>query len=313
MSVATEMVAELDITDQDVNQIADMIDGEIASLVPDWRLGTGIFANMSFCQNCASNHTSCGSLMDYLSKNPGANNLQFLQCSSHGCAAMHGRFEEITYQVNDGSEHHVTEGAPMVSSHSENSHYNEIWDYHGSAELSSLGSSGSHSDEEHEKLDESVSAEDDTKIGLKNEISIKDDCSLSEIHSLQCAISDDYENEIQQELRWVKAKYQMELAKLRDQQLGIEPKSSKYKTDNGVLLCQVSNTAQGNNKGNEQHCSVNWHSRVNNSCLKVGHCEANKESHNAENMDTAKSFYSGSLVPFSLHRTTSLPVDAIDL
>ncbi|KAF5946070.1 hypothetical protein HYC85_016298 [Camellia sinensis] len=36
LSVATEMVAELDITDQDVTKIADMIDGEITSLVPEW-------------------------------------------------------------------------------------------------------------------------------------------------------------------------------------------------------------------------------------------------------------------------------------
>ncbi|XP_042482566.1 serine/threonine-protein kinase WNK1-like isoform X2 [Macadamia integrifolia] len=42
LSVATEMVAELDITDQDVTKIADMIDGEIASLVPEWKLGPGI-------------------------------------------------------------------------------------------------------------------------------------------------------------------------------------------------------------------------------------------------------------------------------
>ncbi|XP_059652682.1 serine/threonine-protein kinase WNK1-like isoform X2 [Cornus florida] len=56
LSVATEMVAELDITDQDVTKIADMIDGEIASLVPDWKPGPGIeetprFANSSFCHN----------------------------------------------------------------------------------------------------------------------------------------------------------------------------------------------------------------------------------------------------------------------
>ena len=35
LSVATEMVSELDITDQDFTKIADMIDGEITSLVPE--------------------------------------------------------------------------------------------------------------------------------------------------------------------------------------------------------------------------------------------------------------------------------------
>lgn len=42
MSVATEMVAELDITDQDVIKIAEMIDGEIVTLVAKWKIGPGI-------------------------------------------------------------------------------------------------------------------------------------------------------------------------------------------------------------------------------------------------------------------------------
>lgn len=37
MSVATEMVAELDLTDQDVTTIAAMIDTEIQAYFPDWR------------------------------------------------------------------------------------------------------------------------------------------------------------------------------------------------------------------------------------------------------------------------------------
>ncbi|KAA8547545.1 hypothetical protein F0562_003974 [Nyssa sinensis] len=92
LSVATEMVAELDITDQDVIKIVDMIDGEIVSLVPEWKSGSGIeetpcFANLRFCHNCASNHTSDGSFMNFLSKNPSAKDLQILQCSGNGCNA----------------------------------------------------------------------------------------------------------------------------------------------------------------------------------------------------------------------------------
>ncbi|PKI44764.1 hypothetical protein CRG98_034712 [Punica granatum] len=76
LSVATEMVAELDIHDQDETKIADMIDDEISSLVPEWRPGPGIqetprSSNMGFCHNCASNHTSMGSLMEFLSHNLG--------------------------------------------------------------------------------------------------------------------------------------------------------------------------------------------------------------------------------------------------
>ncbi|CAL9193756.1 unnamed protein product [Musa hybrid cultivar] len=72
MSVATEMVAELDITEYDVTIIADMIDGEVASLVPQWKPGPAVegipgLPSPAFCQNYACNVSSCGSLLDSLS------------------------------------------------------------------------------------------------------------------------------------------------------------------------------------------------------------------------------------------------------
>ena len=42
ISVATEMVAELDLTDQDVTAIAEMIDSEIQAHVPEWVGGEGL-------------------------------------------------------------------------------------------------------------------------------------------------------------------------------------------------------------------------------------------------------------------------------
>lgn len=80
ISVATEMVEELEMDDRDVTKIATMIDGEIASLVPSWRSG------LEFC-NCASNPSSVGSVMD----------LNVMQCCRNGCEEKHGRFEEITF------------------------------------------------------------------------------------------------------------------------------------------------------------------------------------------------------------------------
>ncbi|GAB2287404.1 Serine/threonine-protein kinase wnk1 [Dionaea muscipula] len=108
LTVATEMVSELDITDQDVTRIADMIDGEIASLVPEWKPGwegmeeeTTYFTNTdNLCQNCASNDASVGSFLEFISNNPeAAQNLQILD-TCDACACHHGRFEEITWQVN---------------------------------------------------------------------------------------------------------------------------------------------------------------------------------------------------------------------
>ncbi|KAH9303175.1 hypothetical protein KI387_014758, partial [Taxus chinensis] len=42
MSVASEMVVELYLVDQDVSKIAAMIDEEILALVPNWKAGVAI-------------------------------------------------------------------------------------------------------------------------------------------------------------------------------------------------------------------------------------------------------------------------------
>lgn len=57
MSVASEMVAELDLTDQDVTKIAEMIDAAILAMVPEWRPGVAI-------------DEAYGEAEDHLSKTP---------------------------------------------------------------------------------------------------------------------------------------------------------------------------------------------------------------------------------------------------
>uniref|UniRef100_M4DEX1 Uncharacterized protein n=1 Tax=Brassica campestris TaxID=3711 RepID=M4DEX1_BRACM len=79
ISVAREMVEELEMDDRDVTKIANMIDGEIASLVPDWRSGLGF--ESSLC-NCTSNRSA----IDF----------NVRQCCTNMCGEKHGRFEEIT-------------------------------------------------------------------------------------------------------------------------------------------------------------------------------------------------------------------------
>lgn len=54
ISVAREMVEELEMDECDVTKIANMIDGEIASLVPSWNI---------LC-SCASNRSSVVSVTD---------------------------------------------------------------------------------------------------------------------------------------------------------------------------------------------------------------------------------------------------------
>ncbi|GMN25381.1 hypothetical protein TIFTF001_000921 [Ficus carica] len=334
-SVATEMVAELDITDQDVTRIADMIDGEIASLVPEWKTGPGIvetprFGNQNFCHNCASKHNSGGSFMSFLTNNPaaGSKNLPVGQCCRHGCASMHGRFEEITYQA-DESDHHVTEGA---------SNYQEIWGRHKSREHSSVGSGQSHSDEEYEKIGQAiVRTMSQKEIKLDKSSSrgsfrnLSGSHSLSSISSTHNELAKNHEKEMMQGLRWLKAKLQMELRELKDHQLGLVSNSSnsgstEHRLDNGFLSSLVLNTL-GEDNGVVFRSSAydirlkssDYHHRNNVSKSSPGlesqrarNCAA-LESPKPEDMVTAKSLHTGSLFPHSLHRTVSLPVDAVDL
>ncbi|KAG0474068.1 hypothetical protein HPP92_015925 [Vanilla planifolia] len=111
LSVATEMVAELDIDEYEVTRIAEMIDDELSTLVPDWKTNSLCISSSNLCQNCASNVSSHGSIQDHLAlRNLGGGNLQPLHCSNLECAAMHGRFEEITYRV-EGLEDFDTRNA----------------------------------------------------------------------------------------------------------------------------------------------------------------------------------------------------------
>ncbi|KAL1339851.1 hypothetical protein AAHE18_U071000 [Arachis hypogaea] len=352
ISVAAEMVAELDITDQDVTRIADMIDGEIASLVPDWRRGPGIdesprFSNQGLCHNCVSNHTSSGSLLDFISQNPGSKNPKLGECCRRGCTSMHGRFEEITFESED-YDNHVRENVPNISSQSHSVQYQGLWNQHESRELSPVASDQSHSDEQYEQLDKSIAAEDkgqdhwETKFASNAGSSLRNlsgTHDFSTIRSLCCDLEGDYEEEIQKELRWLKAKYQMELRELKDQHLGLMPKSSssnsndkeENKTEHQLVmpLHLLTKTLKASNNNNVIHlkpftnnlncdATTNHPPHCNNSipdldAQRAQNREAMESLSEEEGMVNAKNFFSGTLLPHSLHRTVSLPVDAVDV
>ncbi|KAI3695052.1 hypothetical protein L1987_78040 [Smallanthus sonchifolius] len=262
-SVANEMVFELDITNQDVHKIANMIDGEISCLVPEWKKGGFLSSeqdhenNDGYCQNCASN----GSEINPESKK------KLLQCSRHHCGGnIHGRFEEITYQF-EGSELCLTEGAPVVSSQSDGLQYSDIW---------GVNQSEYHSCTEDEPVVEKV---------VKFE---------------EPDVADDYENEIRQELRWLKAKYQMELRELKDKQLGLAPtfdKHTKHKTSR-------------QHKDDHDHLLKSFASGTH----FVSFTLEDRETETCEDtsFSTTKNLCTGDLISQPLHRATSLPVDPID-
>ncbi|KAK6122678.1 hypothetical protein DH2020_043577 [Rehmannia glutinosa] len=251
LSVATEMVAELDITDQDVTKIAEMIDGEIASLVPEWRSGVGIeespsHKNGSCCQNCDSD----GSLTGYLTSHRSGKSLQSPQCSKNGCGAIHGRFEEITYE----------------------------FEHEGPEVISQIGN-----------IEQSRNDNEERNIRIEKE-------NAFNITTNSSTLTEDYENEIRQELRWLKAKYQMQLRNLQDHQLGAVSKSSN--SDSNDKECEKNNLSTVSSVPDD--FEPKSFASAHNSCSPV-------------HLGTAKDFYSGPLLPNSLHRATSLPVDATGL
>ncbi|CDY10641.1 BnaA05g17210D [Brassica napus] len=94
-SVAEEMVSELDITNQDVVKIAEMIDAEIAALVPDWKTDdhnvTEGEKNGGFCGNCATNgyiQETVSSNSELSGEKPHQHHYQF---DERSCSSVHGR------------------------------------------------------------------------------------------------------------------------------------------------------------------------------------------------------------------------------
>ncbi|CAH8308526.1 unnamed protein product [Eruca vesicaria subsp. sativa] len=185
-SVAAEMVSELDITNQDVAKIAEMIDAEIAALVPNWKIDgehnvTESEANVGFCGNCATN----GYIQETVSSNSEVSGEKPHQHHNHqfderSCSSVHGRFEEISYQVEGQEEH--GDGVVVSGEGNNNNngiHYADIW---------GLRESRSDDGEEEQR-------------------------SVRKVRGEWWS-----ENEIRRELRWLKARHKIQLARVSDHQ-----------------------------------------------------------------------------------------------
>ncbi|XP_020694152.1 probable serine/threonine-protein kinase WNK1 isoform X1 [Dendrobium catenatum] len=111
MSVATEMVTDLNITYYDITQIAKLIDDEVASLVSEWQPGLNIgeMPGHVMPSNDEPDFSSANPVLSYLPKTneSSTENSENLDCS------LHGRFGEITYHVRDSERD--TQGASIPS------------------------------------------------------------------------------------------------------------------------------------------------------------------------------------------------------
>ncbi|XP_038722524.1 probable serine/threonine-protein kinase WNK9 isoform X2 [Tripterygium wilfordii] len=330
LSVATEMVAELDFAEQDVMKIAEMIDGEIAALVPEWNQGSqGLgaeevpeHASENICNHCTPN----GYLLDNASA---SKNLQVLKCSKHGCAAVHGRFEEVTYQV-EGREQCAVHDPQDSSGQSDDINYTDIWAQRDGWETSLHESREIRSNEAYDLLDDQPCEEEEKVINIDRKGESKGRKSSSSNPPASHAFSDDYENEIRQELRWLKARYQIQLRQLTNQQMKVKSKSSGLTSANlghrkksVVPMPPISPQVRIENSehvlaylASKKHLTSGFAGHADKShpdSPEVQMCGAIDGSLSPDEIITAKSFYTGVLLPHSLQRATSLPVDAVDV
>jgi len=294
------MVAELDITDHEVTRIADMIDGEVSALVPGWRPGPGIeeAPDTSYCHNCGSNVSSCGSLYAYMSS--GRQGCQ--------CAELHGRFEEITFQA-DGEQCDLQESA-------------------GSSD------DGGGQTEHYVKSKESTHVNGLVQMGRRD---LSSQLCFSSFQEQSCS-SNHYENDTNHHTNGFDMKHEVKIAKYKARKMAqlkkaIHP-SLDFDNAYGVNRMKPSlNKLQSFHIGKnhsfrvpttspgkasmDYHSDLNsqvWHSRhPDPGAQRARHCEVNASGSSPDYMFTARRYYTGAQLPPNLPRTKSVPpLSAVD-
>lgn len=292
LNVAVEMVSELDITEYEVTRIAEMIDGELEALVPGWKVGLeatdGLlgFRSRNRCENCTSDVFSCDSPLDFLpSKSPGCGNLPLYYSSNLEFTAMHGRFEEITYE-GEGFE-----GAPAISStHSDG--------------VDSCGDAtrGFHYHEEGEHMCSSSSIDEE----ISNKKKVSDElCDLN-------VKSDNkhHEDEIQHDLSESKGFLHppsdpCNLDQKKED--GVSYGSSLASKGETMKSFQLTKSRRFRIPCDDQVAGMEANLNFGNF---FGISNLNRSP---EPMSSSKSLYTGNILPSPILRTKSLPVDAVDV
>ncbi|KAA0062593.1 putative serine/threonine-protein kinase WNK9 isoform X1 [Cucumis melo var. makuwa] len=208
LTVATEMIAELDITDQDVIKIAEKIDGEISSLVPEWKPGPGIdetprisYDGGSQSYN-ASNQPSDNILIE--NKGNGIKLYQILNLSTDGHALAHKHFEQEQFSLKaDRPTQPVVGSIPNVSSQ----HYQPDSVLPENQALSSRSFRQRHYDDNYKKTDQSLAVGYKEKLPDKkatvidtSQRSLLGSRSLSRVSSY---CEDKFSSQIHWEIRWL--------------------------------------------------------------------------------------------------------------
>lgn len=294
LSVATEMVGELDITDHEVTRIADMIDGEVSALVPDWMAGPGIeeAPDTTYCHNCGSNVSSCGSLFDYMSSDTRG-------CR---CAELHGRFEEITFQAADEDQ-------------------------------SGLQDSGGSSDdvagqkEQHVKDKEAIHMNGFPKMGRRG---LSDRLCFSSFQEQSCS-ANNYESDTDNQAKGFDIKHEVKMAKYKARKMAqlkraIHPSLDLDNLNGAARRKPALSKLQSFHVGKHHNFRVptcqrspasgntSPHPVINNQA-RLPDQGAQRSPRTGSGQDftfTARSYYTGAQLPPNLPRTRSMPVRAVD-
>lgn len=139
-------------------------------------------------------------------------------------------------------------------------------------------------------------------------------------------LEEDYENEIRKELRWLKAKYEIQLRELKDMQLrslsrtgSFSPRADNRKEEikdkvSSSVLSEKTNEDLLRSVDSGKHYSLCFPVNYGSTCASQGiqNFDAAFGAYGPKHVVTTNGFYAEELLPQSLHRASSLPVDAVD-
>lgn len=334
MDVANEMVGELDITEYEVSIIADMIEGEVASLAPEWKPDSTTevpgFTYTAFCDDRPSDRSIDNSA------NNNQHSAQYSELDSpvdNEC-----QFEERTYKVAESGK--VVDDGPEALSTSQA----EVLD------MTSHISRDSHSDDEGDKFDRLANEAKEIHLNSKIQTGTRESVGLPDPGQSSKAVKpkfqrcppikiEKYVYQVPQELGRISSKRQSE-QKDNKNQLFSPKLSSPYpyynrkdsraavpsphtprKAPNDKFMKSFNfgkrfsfNTPPRRNllqasKSFAEHTKISQSSRPDSGAQKPPRSKENPES-GLENMVTAKNFYAASQLPSFFARARSLPQSA---
>ncbi|MCO5612228.1 hypothetical protein L7F22_066491 [Adiantum nelumboides] len=274
MCVASEMVEELDLADQDVTRIAEMIDAAVLVMVPEWQPGVAIEERFDHEENSSKDPPqlrssrlwgSDGSTQSSDSSFSGVpaellHSWQDSVCgvatnSIHSGSNVHGRFEEVLYQLRPGGENHEEDPCTNTTRSSED--VGDEWEHSSSSDSSPVCPAA----DDLAPMDKTDPAFTDKQLeslfrsrnlygGVMNAWALfQDDFGSDQNSELLMQEVKNLTLKFQQELKELQLRHQNALLELRAQW-------QSKRTTSDVSGMQDLNSSVNGDGGKEQHCNL---------------------------------------------------------